>query len=60
VHRDLTPMSIAEFSEAVGSGRMVPGQAATTHAYAKIVLQAFLDGAATPDAARARKLAAKG
>jgi hypothetical protein len=47
-HADLTAMTPAEFGAAIERGALVPGQPATTHAYAKIMLQAFLDAVDSP------------
>lgn len=47
-HTDLTPMSLDEFGARIGSGDLVPGNPVTTHAYAKIVLAAFLEASGTP------------
>ena len=45
VHSDLTAMSGDEFRMAIESGALVAGQQATTLAFAKLSLQAFLDTA---------------
>jgi aminoglycoside phosphotransferase (APT) family kinase protein len=60
VHHDLTPMTEAEFRDGIGSGRLVPGQPGTTHAFAKMVLQGFLDDLATPAVQHALAVAATG
>ena len=52
-HTDLTAMTPAAFGAAIASGELVPGQPATTLAFAKLALQGFLDGLASPDAQRA-------
>ena len=57
-HVDLTPMSIESFGAAIERGELVPGQPTTTHAYAKIVLQSFLDELETPTLADALRTAA--
>jgi len=41
--------TIAEFGDRIGRGELVPGMPATTHAYAKIVLDAFVTALATAE-----------
>ena len=52
-HTDLTAMSGDEFRIGIESGTLVAGQIATTLAYARLVLQSFLDIATTTDHDRA-------
>ena len=48
-HTDLTAMTLGEFGDRIGRGELVPGTPATTLAYAKIALRAFLDAMRTPE-----------
>ena len=57
-HLDLQAMTPEALTAEVAAGRMRVGEPATSHAYAKILLQAFLDGARGPEAARWRAIAA--
>ena len=57
-HLDLRAMTPEALTSEVASGRMRVGEPATTLAYAKILLQAFLDGARGDEAARWRGIAA--
>jgi thiamine kinase-like enzyme len=48
-HTDLAAMSLAEFGSRIAQGDLVAGTPATTLAYAKIVLAAFVDAMQTPE-----------
>jgi aminoglycoside phosphotransferase (APT) family kinase protein len=59
-HTDLTATTPEAFGEAIASGELVAGQPATTLAFAKLSLQGFLDGLATPDVQRALAVLGEG
>lgn len=59
-HSDLTAMSVEEFRAGIESGAMGAGEIATTLAFAKISLQAFLDNLATPEFDAAQSVVASG
>ena len=48
-HTDLTAMAVDQFRAAVASGELAPSTTATAHAYAKLVLNQFIEAIATPD-----------
>lgn len=57
-HADLTPMTPEQLSADVAAGRLRVGEPATTHAWAKIMLEVFRTGARAPDTDRWREIAA--